>query len=297
MPHVPPFRPDPRLFPFASRWFDSRHGRVHYIDEGVGDPILFLHGNPTWSFLHRGVVIRLRKRFRCIAVDYPGFGLSERPDDYRYTPRDHAGIVRDLVSHLDLRGLTIMGHEWGGPIGLAVAVEEIDRLRALVIGNSWYWPIDSWQLKAFAYVLSMAPVQTLVLDRNVLVEQLLPRGVKHALAGEVLDHYREVMATPKSRIGAAELAVQLVDGSDWLATLARQVRETLANVPLLLVWGLLDVAFPRRFMERFREDFRVVHVHRLDAKHYIEEDAPAEIAGAIEAFLSSPDVTRGASHP
>ena len=82
MSHVPPFKPDPRLFPFQSRWFESRVGPVHYIDEGVGDPILFLHGNPTWSFLYRGVVIRLKPRFRCIALDYPGFGLSVRPEHY-----------------------------------------------------------------------------------------------------------------------------------------------------------------------------------------------------------------------
>ena len=297
MHQVPPFRPDPRLFPFTSRWFDSGHGRVHYIDEGVGEPILFLHGNPTWSFLYRGIVIRLRKRFRCIAVDYPGFGLSERPDNYGYTPREHAEVVRDLVRHLDLQGLTIMGQDWGGPIGLAVAVEEIERLRALVMGNTWYWPIDTWQLKTFAYVMSMAPVQSLVLDRNIMIEQLVPRGVKHPLADEVMDHYREVMPTPTSRIGAAELSVQLVDSSAWLGSLARDVREKLANVPLLLVWGLHDIAFTRRFMDRFREDFRVTHVHRLDAKHYIQEDAPGEVAGAIEAFLSSSDVAAGAGSP
>ena len=100
-------------------------GKVHYIDEGVGRPILFLHGNPTWSFLYRGIVIRLRQKFRCIAVDYPGFGLSVRPEDYDYTPREHAGIVRDLVRSLDLRDLTIMGHDWGGPIGMRVAVDEL----------------------------------------------------------------------------------------------------------------------------------------------------------------------------
>lgn len=294
--HVPPFRPDPRLFPFESKWFDSRHGQVHYVDEGIGDPILFLHGNPTWSFLYRGIVIRLRKRFRCIALDYPGFGLSERPGNYGYTPREHAGIVRDLVTHLDLRGLTIMGQDWGGPIGLAVAVEELDRLRALVMGNTWYWPIDAWQLKVFAYVMSMAPMQSMVLDNNLMVEKLMPRGVKHPLADEVMEHYREVMPTPKSRIGAAELTVQLFEASSWLASLERRVREQLANVPLLLLWGLHDIAFPRRFMERFREDFRVVHVHRLDAKHYIQEDAPGEIAEAIEEFLTSSDVPAG-SHP
>jgi len=288
--HVPPFIPDPRLFPFTSKWFDSRVGKVHYIDEGIGDPILFLHGNPTWSFLYRGIVIRLKKKFRCIAVDYPGFGLSERPSVYDYTPAEHAGIVRDLVQHLDLQNLTVMGQDWGGPIGMRVALDELPRVRALVMGNTWFWPLDSWQGKAFAYVMSMAPMQSQILNRNFFVEQLLPMGVKHPLPDEVMYHYREAMPTPSSRIGAAEFPIQLTAASPWLATLENQVKDRLANVPLLLTWGLHDLLFARPFMERFRETFRVVRVQRLDAKHFIQEDAPKEIAEAIEDFLTSSDV-------
>lgn len=291
MAHVPPFTPDRRLFPFESKWFESRVGKVHYVDEGAGDPILFLHGNPTWSFLYRGIVIRLRKSFRCIAIDYPGFGLSARPDGYDYTPAEHAGIVRDFVRHLDLRRLTIMGHDWGGPIGLRVACDELERIRALVMGNSWFWPVDAWQVRAFAYVMSMAPVQSRILDKNLLVERVMPLGRKHPLPPEVMHHYREAMPTPRSRMGAAELAVQLLGASGWLAELERDVRDELANVPLLLTWGLHDLMFTRPFMERFRETFKLTRVVRLDAKHYIQEDAPKEIAAAIQSFLTSDDVT------
>jgi haloalkane dehalogenase len=291
---VQPFRPDPRLFPFESRWFDSRVGRIHYIDEGSGDPILFLHGNPTWSFLYRGIVIRSRGRFRCIAIDYPGFGLSDRPEDYGYTPGEHAGIVRDLVRHLDLQDLTIMGQDWGGPIGLRVAIDELPRLRALVMGNTWYWPLESWQAKAFAYVMSMAPLQAQILNRNLFVEKLMPLGVKHPLADEVMYHYREALPTPKSRIGVAELPRQLLEAALWLADLADDVRDKLANVPILLTWGIHDIAFPRQYMERFREDFQLARIHRLDAKHYIQEDAPAEIAAAVEEFLDSLGPATGA---
>jgi haloalkane dehalogenase len=285
--HIPPFTPDRRLFPFESRWLESSVGPVHYIDEGVGRPILFLHGNPTWSFLYRGIVIRLKSRFRCIAVDYPGFGLSVRPEDYDYTPAEHAAVVRELVRELDLGELTIMGQDWGGPIGLRVALDELPRLRALVMGNTWYWPFDAWQAKAFAYVMSMDPVQSMILDKNMLVERLMPMGVKHPLAEEVMQHYRDALPTPKSRIGVAELPRQLLLASSWLADLAEGVSRSLGNVPLLLTWGIHDVVFPRRYMERFREDFRLARVHRLDAKHFIQEDAPAEIAGAIEQFLGS----------
>lgn len=288
MAHIPPFQPDRRLFPFESRWFESPVGPVHYIDEGSGPPILFLHGNPTWSFLYRGVVIRLRKRFRCIAVDLPGFGLSARPEAYDYTPTEHAAVVSALVRKLDLRDLTIMGHEWGGPIGMRVAVDAVTRLRALIMGNTWYWPVDAWPMKTFSYVMSSAPMQTQILRRNFYVEKILPLGVKLPLAEEVLHHYREALPTPKSRIGVAELPRQLIEASTWLGDLADDVRDTLANVPLLLAWGIDDYAFPRQSMERFRDDFRLVTVRRLDARHFIQEDAPADLAEAIEDFLGGP---------
>jgi haloalkane dehalogenase len=294
LPHVPPFTPDPRLFPFRSRWFESRVGPVHYVDEGVGQPILFLHGNPTWSFLYRGIIIRLRKRFRCIAIDYPGFGLSVRPSTgYDYTPGEHAGIVRDLVQHLDLKDLTVMGQDWGGPIGLRVAADELSRIRALVMGNTWFWPLDSLQGKAFAYVMSMAPVQTQIINRNLFVEKVMPLGVKYPLPDEVMHHYREAMPTPSSRMGAAEFPVQLMGATKWLSRLEADVRDRLVNVPLLLTWGVHDLMFSRQFMERFRDAFAHVRVQRLDAKHYIQEDAPKEISAAIEEFLTSPPHSAG----
>jgi len=283
--HIPPFTPDSRLFPFESKWYESRVGPVHYIDEGEGDPILFLHGNPTWSFLYRGIVIRLRNRFRCIALDYPGFGLSVRPEDYGYTPGEHADIVADFVRHLNLERLTIMGHDWGGPIGMRVALDELPRMRALVMGNTWYWPVDLWYMKAFSYLMGTSFLQSQILKRNLFVEKILPMAVKIPLADEVLSHYQEALPTPKSRIGVAEAPRQILASELWLGDLADGVRERLANVPLLLVWGIDDISFPRTYMERFREDFRSTRIHRLDAKHFIQEDCPGEIAEAIEGFL------------
>lgn len=285
MTYVPHFQPDHRLFPFESRWFSSDVGQVHYIDEGEGQPLLFLHGNPTWSFLYRGIVIRLRKRYRCIALDLPGFGLSERPPTYDYTPAAHSEVVRALVRHLDLSDLTIMGQDWGGPIGLRVAADEISRLRALVMGNTWFWPLDSWQGKAYAYVMSMAPVQSRIVNRNLFVERLMPMAVKHPLSEEVLDHYREALRTPNHRMGAAEFPIQLTAASRWFGRLEDDVRTTLGRVPILLPWGIHDPIFTRPFLDRFRTVFDNAQVQRLDAKHYIQEDAPKEISTAIEAFL------------
>ncbi|MSR37007.1 MAG: alpha/beta fold hydrolase [Gemmatimonadetes bacterium] len=294
LPQVPPFIPDPGLYPFRSRWLDSSVGRVHYIDEGEGPPILFLHGNPTWSFLFRNVVVRLRKHFRCIAVDYPGFGLSEHPADYGYTPGEHAEIVSELVRSLDLRGLTIMGHDWGGPIGMKVALDQIARLRALVMSNTWYWPSQVWHMKAFSRVMSSEVFQSMILKRNLFVERILPRGVKHRLEERVMDHYRGPLSTPDSRMGVAILPRQIMDASFWLGEIAHAVPRQLRNIPLLLTWGVQDFAFTPRFMDRFRDDFKHVTVRRLDARHYVPEDAPEEIAEAIEEFLLRPSAAAAA---
>lgn len=283
------FRPDPRLFPFESRWFRSPAGKVHYLDEGEGRPILFLHGNPTWSFLYRGIIIRLRKHFRCIAPDYPGFGLSDHPQDYRYTPEEHADVVRALVQELDLQDLVIMGHDWGGPMGMQVALQETPRVRALIMGNTWYWPTEALHLRAFSWVLSTGFAQSMLHKGNVLVDRLIPLGVKHKLAPEVLEHYRGPFPTADSRAGSVELVRQLTLSSNWLGALEGAVAEELGHLPLLLTWGVEDLAFTPAFMDTFRRDFSRARVVRLEARHFIQEDTPGELSRAIREFVEGLD--------
>lgn len=280
------FRPDPRLFPFESRWFNGEAGKVHFIDEGEGPPILFLHGNPTWSFLYRGLVIRLRKRFRCIAPDFPGFGLSDHPHLYRYTPEEHTRVIQSLIRELDLRDLTIMGHDWGGPIGMRTALDEVDRIRALVMSNTWYWPTEALHLRTFSWLMSTGYMQRMIHRKNLFVDKIIPLGVKHSMAGEVLQHYRGPFPSVDSRAGVAEFTRQLTLSSNWLAEIEMEVRGNLGHLPLLLAWGIDDLAFTPAFMDTFMRDFHNARVVRLDAKHYIQEDAPAEASKAILEFLT-----------
>src|ERR671920_404639 len=141
-PSQPP-RPswlDERLYPFESRYADVGGARVHYVDEGSGPPLLLLHGNPTWSFLYRDIIAALRDRFRCIAPDYPGFGLSSAPPGYGFMPAEHARVIERLVLELDLRDVTMMVQDGGGPIGFAAATRHPGRFARFVIGNTWAWP-------------------------------------------------------------------------------------------------------------------------------------------------------------
>ena len=283
------FTPSPELYPFESRWFESSAGRVHYIDEGGGRPILMLHGNPTWSFLYRNVVKGLRDRFRCVAVDFPGFGLSERPAGYGYTPAEHARVVGEVVDHLDTPDLIVMGHDWGGPIGRRVAADRSDRVTGLVLGNTWFWPADRF-FRAFSRVMSSPPMQWAILQRNLFVERFIPGGgVARELTEEEMEHYRAVQPTPEARKGIAEFPRQIVAATPWLAELSEAVPRELGGKRALIVWPMKDVAFSaKKVLPRVRRTFSDVQVVELpEARHYFQEDAPDEVVRAIAERFSA----------
>lgn len=316
------FAPSPDLFPFRSRWLEvgvrpsalgdvgsatpdsglrggepgAVRARLHYIDEGEGPPLLLLHGNPTWSFLYRGLVSRLSDRFRCVAVDYPGFGLSERPAGYGYTPAEHARAVGALVRALDLEGVIIVGQDWGGPIGIACALDEPERYRGFAFGNTWCWRTDRRLVRAFARLASTRAGRWAILERNWFVEKGIPAGTATRLPGSVMAHYRGVQPTPSVRRGIAEFPRQLLAAGDWLAGLEARVPVVLGDRRLLLVWGMRDPAFPPTpLIDRWRGLFREVDVVRLPhAKHFIQEDAPDTMATAIRTRFA-PD--RGVPDP
>ena len=276
------FTPSPELYPFESKWFESTVGKVHYIDEGSGRPILFLHGNPTWSFLYRGIISLLKDRFRCVAVDYPGFGLSVHPDGYGYTSKEHAGIVGELVDELGLEDMIVMGQDWGGPIGTSVAIERKDRVSGMVIGNTLAWKMDILQMRVFSRIMSSPPLQWAILSRNLFVEPMIPLGVERKLSREEMEHYRSVQPDRAARRGVAEFPREIIAADSWLEELGAGL-PALGDKPLLLVWGMKDFAFrPKVFIPQWQSHFKDnVLVELPNASHYIQEDAPEEIANAI----------------
>ena len=280
--HAPAFAPSPDLYPFASRWLDSSGGRVHYVDEGAGRPILMCHGNPTWSFLYRNVIRALRDRFRCVAIDMPGFGLSDRPPGYGYTPAEQAAVVGELIRALDLRDLIVLGHDWGGPIGLAAACADPQRVSGLVLGNTWFWPSDR-RARVFSRVMSSRPLQRAILERNLFVERVLPAGVARTLSAAEMEHYRAVQPTAAARVAVAELPRQIIAARPWLAELVTAVPRELGAKRALVTFPLRDVAFPAKsVLPRMRATFRDLEgVELQGAKHFFAEDAPGEVAAAI----------------
>jgi haloalkane dehalogenase len=277
------FTPDPAQYPFTSRWFDSSHGRVHYVDEGAGPVIMLFHGNPTWSFLYRRIIAGLRDQFRCIAADYLGFGLSERPHGFSYQTEEHAKVMGELVDHLGLDGYLTMGQDWGGPISMAVAVERADRIRGVILGNTWFWPAADLSTKAFSRVMGSPPMQYAILQRNFFVEKLIPAGTATALSDAAMEHYRRVQPTPQARVGVARMPKEILAARPLLERLHREVPDKLGAKPALFVWGMKDFAFkPGPNLPRMKAAFSDhVLVELPSAKHYIQEDAPDRIAEAI----------------
>jgi haloalkane dehalogenase len=270
------------LFPFESRFAELGGARVHYVDEGSGPPLMLLHGNPTWSFLYRDVIKGLRDRFRCIAVDHPGFGLSTAAPGYGFTAREHAGVLESLVLELDLGDVTMMVQDWGGPIGFAVAGRHPDRFASFVVGNTWGWPKSDLGTQAFSRFLGGPAGGYLIKRRNFFVEKMLPSGVRRRqLSNEVMNAYRGPFPTPDSRVPIHVFPREILASRPFLAEVESGLGR-LRDWPALIVWPTKDVAFREAERERWEEVFRDHRTVLLEgAGHYIQEDAPEEIVASL----------------
>ena len=120
-------------YPFTSHAFDSPDGKLHYIDEGKGKVIFFVHGTPVWSYVYRKLIKDLSAQYRCIAVDHLGFGFSDKPQDADYAPEAHARRLEALIEHLQLQQITLVVHDFGGPIGLCYALRHPENVDKVII--------------------------------------------------------------------------------------------------------------------------------------------------------------------
>lgn len=286
-----PFDVPSELYPFTSRWQEVEGLPVHYVDEGEGPNLLFLHGNPTWSFLYRDVIRGLADSYRCLALDYPGMGMSGKPrdfgrGDYGFTPAEHSRVVEGFVEALDLRDLTLMVQDWGGPIGIGFAARCPERVARLVIGNTWAWPAEEFDMKLFSTLLGLGPGRVAVMSFNLFVERLLPMGCERELAPEVMAAYRAPYPKRADRAPTAVFPRAIVKSRPYLAEVV-QALDVLADKPVRIIWGKKDKAFRKRELERWKRIFPDARVRVLeDAGHFIQEDAPEAIVEEIRKFMA-----------
>jgi haloalkane dehalogenase len=291
-PAAPALTPDGWLdrseYPFASHWFPTPAGRLHYLDEGTGDPVVFVHGNPSWSYEFRHLIRDLSKDRRCLAVDHLGFGLSDKPADWTYLPADHARNLALLLDALDLENVTLVVGDWGGPIGLSWALDQPRRVKALVVTNTWMWSVaDDWYFRAFSGFVGGPVGRFLIRTRNFFVRDIFRAvfGDKKKLTPALLAAYVGPLARPADRKGNWTFPGQIIGASDWLESLWAR-RASLAEKPVLLAWGMKDIAFRKKELDRWIQAFPGAEVLRFsDAGHLVAEEKPGELAAAIRRLL------------
>ena len=292
LPATTPHRPawlDGRLYPFATRTFDTPDGRMSYVDEGEGPPVVLVHGTPTWSFLYRSLITTLRPRHRVIAVDHLGFGLSEKPPGAPYRPADHARRLGALIDSLGLTDITLVVHDFGGPIGMAAALERLDRIERLVVMNTFVWPLDDDpSIRRAGRVAGSWIGRLLYRYMNFSVKVLLPAGFhdRSILTPHLHGQYAAPFATPDERVATWAFARALLGESHWYRQLWLR-RGELGAKPMLLAWGMKDPAFGPGYLARWREAFPQARVESFASSgHFVPEEAPRELSAAVEEFIS-----------
>jgi len=271
---------------FEPNWIDVDGLRMHYVDEGAGDPVLLLHGEPTWSYLWRKIIPELPGRV--VAPDLIGFGRSDKPEEIGWYSYDrHVESILRLVEELDLRRLTLVVHDWGGPIGLRVAVEHEERFERLVILNTGIGggsaPSETW-LRFRAVVRELGDA----LDIGRLVEA----GTAQGLPDEVRAVYDAQFPTPESKAGALAFPELVPTEPDHPNTAPmNRVRDALRewHKPTLVVWGAEDTVLPLAIAKAFVQLIPGARgpVEIGGAGHFLQEDRPEELAEAIRSQVYS----------
>jgi cis-3-alkyl-4-acyloxetan-2-one decarboxylase len=285
--------PAAELYPFHGNYLPLDGGKLHYLDEGdkSAPVLLMLHGNPTWSFYYRELVRAFRGKYRVIAVDHLGCGLSDKPQDWDYTLANHIANIVSLVERLELRNITLIVHDWGGAIGMGAAVQMPERFSRFVVFNTAAFPSDKMPfLIGLARVPGLGPVA--LRGVNAFVHGALATCVMHkdritpairagytapydswANRVAILRFVEDIPRSPKDRAAPA------LDATDkGLA----QFRDR----PMLLIWGAKDYVFDDWFFGEWKKRFPAARSHYVeDAGHFVVEDAFERIIPWIEAFL------------
>ncbi len=275
------------LYPFESRFVEVNGWRCHYVDQGGGPPVLFVHGNPTWSFLWRELIGPVAQDHRAIAVDHIGMGLSAKPARHQY-PFSLSRRIADLEAFIDslqlAEPLSLVVHDWGGPIGLGWAARHPDRVAKIVVTNSWAFQLPTgeslpWQL---ALARSTPIRDVLVRYANAFVRGAVELGVTGSMPRPVVEGYLAPYDAPRSRIAVLEFIKDIPmherhRSYDALAAVDRGL-GSLAGKDITILWGGCDFVFDARILGEWRRRFPDAHVTEFDsAGHFVVEDAGGRV--------------------
>lgn len=282
-------------YPFAANYLDLDGLRYHYVDEGIGDPVVMVHGNPSWSYLYRNLVRELSVDHRCLVPDHIGCGRSDKPADadYEYTLARRVADFGRFVGQLALERLTLVVHDWGGMIGTAWAVQNPERVARMVVMNTGAFRIPDGKSMPFTLNLARTPGLGALLVRGF---GAFSRGANRycvtrgPMRKEVADGYLEPYDSWRNRIAVHRFVQDIpLRPSDPAFDVVHETERNLSvlsGIPMLICWGMRDFLFDHHFLDEWVRRFPAAEVHRFeDAGHYVLEDAGDEIHPVVREFL------------
>lgn len=283
---------DRDAYPFESHFLELPEGRMHYVDEGSGDVILMVHGTPTWSFLYRHLIAGLRDQYRVIVPDKLGFGFSDKPEGFSYMPHDQARTLAAFIDALNLKDITLVVHDYGGPTGLAYALDHPENVRRLVLLNTWMWSLkDDFQKRLVSGFLGSPLGKLLCLRFNFEVNVIMPSAYadRSRLTAAIHDHYRGPQEDPTARYAVWVYGRELLASGAWYDSLWER-RAALRDIPALLLWGTKDIVFGPDYLERWQGVFSKARtVTYPTTGHYVQEEQGAALVPVIQEFMASSD--------
>ena len=271
---------DTEKYPFKNNFFETEIGQMHYVDEGQGDPIVMVHGNPGWSFEYREVIKAVSDKNRCIAPDLIGFGLSDKPYEFDYLPQSQASLFEEFMESLDLKNITLIVNDWGGPIGFNYAIKNPERISKIIILNTFMWPVKGDpHFEKFSGFMGKGIGKWMIKNFNFFGKAVVKKAVgdKSKLDKITHKHYYAHMTTPKERKGSWVFPGQIIGSSTWLDSLWQQ-RSQIAHIPTSIIWGMKDIAFRPKELEKFLSIWPDAEVTKLpEVGHFPQEESPITI--------------------
>ncbi len=287
-------------YPFAGRYADLQGLRMHYLDEGEEDaaPVVMVHGNPSWSFYFRRLVLALRGDFRCIVPDHIGMGLSDKPaeGEYHFTLGRRVDDLEALLNQLDISGnITLVLHDWGGMIGVAYGVRYPERIKRLVVMNTaaFHPPGNKrlpWQLffarMPFIGALSIRGLNSFTRGaaRSCVTRRPMAAGIRNAYLHPYNSWHNRLAVLQFVR----DIPLRPGEGSFKIVDEVQAGLHLFKDIPLLICWGMRDFVFDKDFFAGWTGRFPAAEVHCFeDAGHYVLEDAAEEIVPLVLNFLAN----------
>ena len=287
-------------FPFESRFLNIDGHRVHYVDEGAGPILLFVHAGPAWSFVYRDLIALLQDEFRCVALDFPGSGLSEAAEGYRPGLEGASAVLERFLLQLDLRDVTLVAHDVGAPIALGVAARHPDRFGAAAVTEGFGWSLrdENPGVARMLRFVGGPPFRALNRMTNLLARGMSTSfGAGRNLSREGKQAFRGPFRRREARDNSVRMLRDAATADAYLRGVDHALRTTLSHLPLLLVFGGKSPTVKAGFPEQWKARFPAARLIVLaGAHHFPQMDEPVAVAQAIKTWHGdavAPLVTSG----